>query len=29
MAEPPQFIQHRLDIFDKIKARQDAEIAGA
>ncbi|RDA92322.1 hypothetical protein CP533_3287 [Ophiocordyceps camponoti-saundersi (nom. inval.)] len=23
----PDFVQHRLDIFDKIKARQDAEIA--
>ncbi|ODA76550.1 hypothetical protein RJ55_07820 [Drechmeria coniospora] len=23
----PEFIQHRLDLFDKIKARQDAEIA--
>jgi threonyl-tRNA synthetase len=23
----PEFIQHRLDVFDKIKARQDAEIA--
>lgn len=24
----PEFIQHRLDIFDKIKARQNEEIAG-
>jgi threonyl-tRNA synthetase len=24
----PEFIQHRLDVFDRIKARQDAEIAG-
>ncbi|CAM1507241.1 Fc.00g068820.m01.CDS01 [Cosmosporella sp. VM-42] len=23
----PEFIQHRLDLFDQIKARQDAEIA--
>ncbi|KAJ4196506.1 Threonine--tRNA ligase [Fusarium falciforme] len=23
----PEFIQHRLDLFDKIKARQEAEIA--
>ncbi|QUC18241.1 uncharacterized protein UV8b_02482 [Ustilaginoidea virens] len=27
LAELPQFIQHRLDIFDEIKARQDAEDA--
>ncbi|KAG5963281.1 threonyl-tRNA synthetase [Claviceps arundinis] len=27
LPELPQFIQHRLDIFDQIKARQDAEIA--
>lgn len=25
----PQFIQHRIDIFDKIKARRAAEIAGS
>lgn len=25
----PEFIQHRIAIFDKIKARRDAEIAGA
>ncbi|OAA65003.1 threonine-tRNA ligase [Cordyceps fumosorosea ARSEF 2679] len=25
--EPAEFIQYRLDLFDKIKARQDAEIA--
>ncbi|KAF5713847.1 threonyl-trna synthetase [Fusarium mundagurra] len=27
LPETPEFIQHRLDLFDKIKARQDAEIA--
>ncbi|KAH7133527.1 hypothetical protein EDB81DRAFT_658604 [Dactylonectria macrodidyma] len=27
LAELPEFIQHRLDVFDRIKARQDAEIA--
>ncbi|KAF5026766.1 hypothetical protein F66182_1120 [Fusarium sp. NRRL 66182] len=27
LPELPEFIQHRLDIFDKIKARHDAEIA--
>lgn len=29
LPEKPEFIQHRLDIFDKIKAKRDAEIAGA
>lgn len=24
----PEFIKHRIDIFDKIKARTDAELAG-
>ncbi|KAG5657209.1 hypothetical protein KAF25_001798 [Fusarium avenaceum] len=27
LPDTPEFIQHRLDLFDKIKARQDAEIA--
>ncbi|KJZ76568.1 Threonine--tRNA ligase [Hirsutella minnesotensis 3608] len=27
LPEHPDFIKHRLEIFDKIKARQDAEIA--
>lgn len=28
MADRPEFIQHRLAIFDKIKAKRDEEIAG-
>ncbi|KAK2589717.1 threonyl-tRNA synthetase [Conoideocrella luteorostrata] len=27
LPELPEYIQHRLDIFDKVKARQDAELA--
>jgi threonyl-tRNA synthetase len=27
LPEAPEFIQHRLDVFDRIKARYDAEIA--
>jgi hypothetical protein len=29
LPDTPEFIQHRLDVFDRIKARRDEEIAGA
>lgn len=27
MTPPPEYLQHRVDMFDKIKAEYDAEIA--
>lgn len=27
MNPPPEYLQHRIDMFDKLKAAADAEIA--